>query len=145
MSLVVVMRFLTLGSTPSMPNQPPKIISTGNAFLTSKKMISKFPQMEYFLDFSFSWMRVHVCLSFMFWPYSGDCGLDITKWHRTAQRIIFWMLCRWEEHRWVTYFPSQPCTAIPPRGARTKDWWEGGRGRRWQGRVRWAAAKEKNT
>lgn len=51
MSLVWVMRFLTLGSTPSMPNQPPKIISTGNAFLTSKEMISKFPQLEFFLIF----------------------------------------------------------------------------------------------
>lgn len=33
---LVVMRFLTLGSTLSIPNQLPKIISTGNAFLTSK-------------------------------------------------------------------------------------------------------------
>lgn len=33
---LVVMRFLTLGSTLSIPNQLPKIISTGNAFLTSE-------------------------------------------------------------------------------------------------------------
>lgn len=141
MSLALVMRFLTLGSTPSMPNQTPKIISTGNAFLT------RFPQSEFpfFSLFFSSYVCALVCVSHVLWSYFWGRALDVTKWHRTPWRIIFWMLWRWEEHQRVTYFSSQPYTAIPPQGAHTKDWWAGGRRRRWEGRVSRAAAKEKNT
>lgn len=45
----------------------------------------------------------------------------------TSEDYFFWMLWRWEEHQRVTYFPSQPCTAIPRRGTHTKDWWDTGR------------------
>lgn len=84
---LVVMRFLTLGSTPSIPNQPPKIISTGNAFLTSGGKKKK--KNLQILDLFYSCMCVHLCVSSMFCPYCRDCGVDITKWHRTPQRIIF--------------------------------------------------------
>lgn len=64
---LVVMRFLTLGSTPSISNQSPKIISTGNAFLTSGKKISEFSQLLRFFSFFFfavfcSGRCVYVCV-----------------------------------------------------------------------------------
>lgn len=88
-----------------------------------KKRIS-----EIWIYFDFKTVCGCICMLPEFWPHCGACGLDITKWHRTPWRIIFWMLWRWKEHSQVTHFLSQPYTAIPWRGAHTKDWWEGLRG-----------------
>lgn len=50
---------------------------------------------SWFFPPSFSWY-VCMCVFCVFWLYSGDCGLDITKWHKTPQRIIFFECCRGE-------------------------------------------------
>jgi len=93
MSLAVVMRFLTQGSTPSMPNQPPKIISTGNAFLTrKKKKLFKFPRLESFLISFFLSVECVCAFARFFYVLAlcwSLCGLDLTKWHGTPQRIFF--------------------------------------------------------
>lgn len=149
MSLVVVMRFLTLGSTLSMPNQPPKIISTGNAFLTSKNDF-QIPPTWVFLNISLAECVFRcVRVATLFWPCSADCGLDVTKWHRTPQRIISFECCEGKRStsRWPIFFP-QPvlCFYSVRRGSHKRVMGgreEGRRGR--EGRVRWAAAKEKNT
>lgn len=43
---------------------------------------------SWFFPPSFSWY-VCMCVFCVFWLYSGDCGLDITKWHKIPQRITF--------------------------------------------------------
>lgn len=61
-----MMRFLTLGSTLSMPNQPLKIISTGNAFLTSKNWSPNSLNWSFSYFFFFFLLNVCVCVCFFY-------------------------------------------------------------------------------
>lgn len=78
---LVVMRFLTLGSTLSIPNQLPKIISTGNAFLTSETKKKKITN-------SLKWWVIYLY-------YANAClgpphsGLKATNLLRTPRRTFF--------------------------------------------------------
>lgn len=90
---LVVMRFLTLGSTLSIPNQLPKIISTGNAFLTSetKKNNNKFPQMMSYLFI----LRERVFGSSKLWfrcyKLAQDAPKDFfLKWRKGERRARGW-------------------------------------------------------
>lgn len=79
---LVVMRFLTLGSTLPIPNQLPKIISTGNAFLTSETKNKKRSTN------SLKWWIIYLyytslCLGP---PHSR---LDATNWLRMPRRTFF--------------------------------------------------------
>lgn len=126
---LVVMRFLTLGSTLSIPNQLPKIISTGNAFLTSKtKMcfLKKDLQIpsndELFIYIKLACVWVLRDLWFSCYKLAQDIPEDV---------FSFFLFRKGERSTsgWPI-FRSHSCTTIPRREARTKGWWEGaGRGR----------------
>lgn len=86
------------------------------------------------LNWSFSWffpppslICAHVCFLCVLAIFWRLCFRHYKMAQDTSEDYFFWMLWRWEEHQRVTYFPSQPCTAIPRRGTHTKDWWDRGR------------------
>lgn len=131
------MRFLTLGSTPSLPNQPPKIISTGNAFLTSEKNNLCIPSIGVFFPLISSLaVRVSVCVcvyvSPIFWPYFWRLWFRHYKMAQDTSEVYFLNAA---EVRGALvgdlFFRVSLVLLFHEEGAHTKDWWEGKGG--WEG------------
>lgn len=120
-SLAVVMRFLTLGSTLSTPNQPPKIISTGNAFLTSKNWSPNS------LNWIFSLFCRCVCACVSVYGVAIFCRLWFRHYKMAEDTSEDYFLnvaeVRGATSRWpISFFPK---SAVHCYSAR-RGWWKGG-------------------